>query len=422
MDGHDEQEFREFVIARQGALLRTACLLTGGWHSGEDLLQASLAKTCLAWPPDQGQGRRRGLRPHDDDPTWVSWWRRRRLDERSTHTPPEVAVEDVSHDDHDAVWQALAGPSPRQRAVLVLRFYEGLSEAEIAHVLGCSTGSVKSHAVPWPADHARPARRRDGRSGPMTVEDRIQASMAATVASPPELPGLYAGVTARAAVLRRRARPRRLSAHASWSWPPRSYRLLSPGVATRRRRAVPPPLPPVAPPTSAAPAPTSTTLPSPSAVVAAPAVPTSDSPGRRAGCAGAAHQRQRPAAAGQGQRLPARPVRHDPGVRGTEQPGGAAGDGRRHRPGGQLAHADGPARHAGLWRGVRPPVRDARRPLPRAGQASRSRASGERRRHPLRATMRCTTSTPGRRPTSSTRPSRVPGRRAHRRPDPDGHG
>jgi RNA polymerase sigma-70 factor, ECF subfamily len=146
MDEQDEVEFRAFVAARQAALLRTACLLTGGWHSGEDLLQASLAKTALAWPRIKDKGAAEAYVRTTMSRTWVSWWRRRSLDERSTGTPPEVAVQDVLRDDHNVVWQALAILSPRQRAVLVLRFYEGLSEVEIADVLGCSTGSVKSHA------------------------------------------------------------------------------------------------------------------------------------------------------------------------------------------------------------------------------------------------------------------------------------
>jgi RNA polymerase sigma-70 factor, ECF subfamily len=146
MERDDELEFRQFVAARQAALLRTAFLLTGGWHSAEDLLQSSLAKTCLAWPRIKDKAAAEAYVRTTMSRTWVSWWRRRRYEERSTETLPEVAVHDVLGDDRDVVWQALATLSARQRAVLVLRFYEGLSELEIADVLGCSTGSVKSHA------------------------------------------------------------------------------------------------------------------------------------------------------------------------------------------------------------------------------------------------------------------------------------
>lgn len=134
------------MAARQAALLRTAYLLTGGWHSAEDLLQASLTKTYLAWPRIKDKSAADAYVRTTMSRTLVSCWRRRRYDEHTTETLPEVAVHDVLGDDRDAVWQALATLSVRQRAVLVLRFYEGLSEAEIAHVLGCSPGSVKSHA------------------------------------------------------------------------------------------------------------------------------------------------------------------------------------------------------------------------------------------------------------------------------------
>ncbi len=146
MEEVDEQEFRVFVAARQASLLRTAYLLTGNLHSAEDLLQASLTKTYLAWPRIKDKSMAERYVRTTMSRTSVSWWRRRWRDERSTGTLPEVAVHDRVSDDQDEVWQALATLPVRQRAVLVLRFYEDLSEAEIADVLGCSNGTVKSHA------------------------------------------------------------------------------------------------------------------------------------------------------------------------------------------------------------------------------------------------------------------------------------
>jgi RNA polymerase sigma-70 factor (ECF subfamily) len=141
-----EQEFREFVTARQTALLRTAFLLTGSLPSAEDLLQTALTKTYLAWPRIKDKSLAERYVRTTMSRTWVSWWRRRSHTERVSETLPDVAFHDAPGEDRDEVWQALATLSVRQRAVLVLRFYEDLSEAEIADVLGCSPGAVKSHA------------------------------------------------------------------------------------------------------------------------------------------------------------------------------------------------------------------------------------------------------------------------------------
>jgi RNA polymerase sigma-70 factor (ECF subfamily) len=146
MDSTEEQQFRAFVAARQTALLRTAYLLTGSWHSAEDLLQTALTKTYLAWPRISDKAMVERYVRTTMSRTAVSSWRRRWHGEYATATLPEVAVQDPVIDDRDEVWEALASLPVRQRAVLVLRFYEDLSETEIAHVLGCSPGSVKTHA------------------------------------------------------------------------------------------------------------------------------------------------------------------------------------------------------------------------------------------------------------------------------------
>ncbi len=143
----DEASFEEFVRARSSALLRTAYLLTGDWGHAEDLLQVVLTATYRHWRrvgPDAPEAYvRRGLVNQH-----INRWRRRRFTERPLESaPPPLAPDDVTPvDDHDEVWQALQNVSPTQRAVLVLRYYEGLSEAEIAAVLTCAPGSVKAHA------------------------------------------------------------------------------------------------------------------------------------------------------------------------------------------------------------------------------------------------------------------------------------
>ncbi|MFU8870780.1 SigE family RNA polymerase sigma factor [Micromonospora sp. SL4-19] len=139
--------FDDFVVSRSPRLLRTAYLLTRDWASAEDLLQTALARAWEAWRRIDG----------DPEPyvrriivnAYASSWRRRWRGELPTADLPEVAVEADPHiglDDRDRLWRALGRLPRRQRAVLVLRYFEDLSEAEIADVLGCSIGTVKSQA------------------------------------------------------------------------------------------------------------------------------------------------------------------------------------------------------------------------------------------------------------------------------------
>lgn len=139
-------EFRDYVAARGAALLRTAYLLTGNRNDAEDLLQTALAKTYLAWGRIKERGALDGYVRRAMVNTHISWWRRRKLEEYPTDQIPESPVADRTADSdlQDVVWRALARLPKRQRAAVVLRYYEDLPETEIARILQISVGTVKS--------------------------------------------------------------------------------------------------------------------------------------------------------------------------------------------------------------------------------------------------------------------------------------
>lgn len=144
-----EEEFREFVAARSAALLRTAYLLAGDWATAEDLLQTALTKTYLAW---KRLGEIEAVEPYARRVlvnTATSWWRRRWHGERPTEILPERAAPDQIDEqlERDALWRHVKALPARQRAVLVLRFYEDLTEAQTAALLDISTGTVKSQTA-----------------------------------------------------------------------------------------------------------------------------------------------------------------------------------------------------------------------------------------------------------------------------------
>ncbi|WP_435831597.1 SigE family RNA polymerase sigma factor [Catellatospora methionotrophica] len=141
-----EDEFREFVTARSAALLRTAYLLAGDWATAEDLLQTALTKTYLAW---KRLGQIEAVEPYARRVlvnTATSWWRRRWHGERPTEFLPERAAPDNLEEqlERDVMWKHVKALPARQRAVLVLRFYEDMSEAQTAAMLQISPGTVKS--------------------------------------------------------------------------------------------------------------------------------------------------------------------------------------------------------------------------------------------------------------------------------------
>ena len=140
----DAEQFADFVSERSPALLRAAWLLTGDWHLAHDLVQVSLEKAWPRWGREvehpEAYVRRVMLT------TYLSWRRRRWVGEVPTAELPEQASEHHATDLRLALLTALAEVSPRQRAVLVLRYFEDLSVQETADALGCSTGAVKAHA------------------------------------------------------------------------------------------------------------------------------------------------------------------------------------------------------------------------------------------------------------------------------------
>jgi len=148
-DGSFETSFDAFVAARSGALLRSAYLLTGDQQLAEDLVQSALVKASLRWPRLVSTG--------DPEP-WirtvlyrehVSWWRRRKVPEVLAAEPPEPSSP-IAPDFVDTLVQAqtlrvaLLRLPPGQRAVIVLRHFEDRSDREVAALLGCSVGTLRS--------------------------------------------------------------------------------------------------------------------------------------------------------------------------------------------------------------------------------------------------------------------------------------
>ncbi len=144
-----EAAFHEFVAARSASLFRTALLMVGGDHQlAQDLLQESLVKTYVAWPRLRAVANAEAYARRVVVTTSISWWRRRSSHERPMDPLPELAVSDLA----DSVagrldlWPLVQALPPRQRAAVVLRYCEDLSEAQTAELMGCSVGAVKKNA------------------------------------------------------------------------------------------------------------------------------------------------------------------------------------------------------------------------------------------------------------------------------------
>jgi RNA polymerase sigma-70 factor (sigma-E family) len=144
----DDLAFRDYVSTRGRALLRTAYLLTGNLADAEDLVQAALAKTYQAWDRIEDRGALDGYVRRAMVNTHISWWRRRRLQEFPTDELPDRPVDDHAGDSdsdlQETLRRAIDRLPHRMRAAVVLRYYEDMTEAEVAERLGVSLGTVKS--------------------------------------------------------------------------------------------------------------------------------------------------------------------------------------------------------------------------------------------------------------------------------------
>jgi len=142
-----EEQFRTFVDARWEPLRRFAFALTGDLGHAEDLLQTALISCHRRWNHIRADNPEVYVRRAMINLN-TSWWRRRRVVEYPTTALPDVEVPDAMSrfDTRDEIWAALLALPTQMRAVLALRYLEDLPEAEVAAILGCSVGSVKSQA------------------------------------------------------------------------------------------------------------------------------------------------------------------------------------------------------------------------------------------------------------------------------------
>ena len=142
-----DEEFTDYLNARQPSLLRTAYLLTGNQHTAEDVLQTSLAKLYLSWDKVREANSMdayvRRIMVNENNSLWRRNWKKREfVQERMPEPVPH-------HDEYDEgadaeLWRVVQTLPPKARAVVVLRYYEQLSESETADLLGISVGTVKS--------------------------------------------------------------------------------------------------------------------------------------------------------------------------------------------------------------------------------------------------------------------------------------
>lgn len=140
-------EFAAYLAARQGSLLRTAYLLTGSQHGAEDLVQDTMAKLYLSWDrvarADSVDAYVRRTMINEHNSLWRRAWKRKEV---LTDVIPDrtAAADTASATSNPALWAFIQTLPRKQRAVVVLRYYEELSEAETADILGISIGTVKS--------------------------------------------------------------------------------------------------------------------------------------------------------------------------------------------------------------------------------------------------------------------------------------
>jgi RNA polymerase sigma-70 factor (sigma-E family) len=151
MQAADEASYKDFVTARRRALLRTAFLMTGDWHAAEDLVQEALTQLYVAWRrvqrgDDMMAYARRVLVNAHIDGTRRPWRREHAVDV----VPDRAAADPAESGDpytRERLLAALAFVPPRQRATLVLRFWEDLGVEQVADLMNCSSGNVKSQTA-----------------------------------------------------------------------------------------------------------------------------------------------------------------------------------------------------------------------------------------------------------------------------------
>jgi RNA polymerase sigma-70 factor (sigma-E family) len=149
------EEFAELVTARSAALHRAAYLMVGDAALAEDLVQEALVKTYVAWPRLRDPANAEAYCRKAITTTAISWFRRKSW----SHEGPGRQAEELhvsggtepGHADSVAqsqwLWEGLQQLPPRQRAAIVLRYYEDLTEAQTAHAMGCAVGTVKSQVA-----------------------------------------------------------------------------------------------------------------------------------------------------------------------------------------------------------------------------------------------------------------------------------
>jgi RNA polymerase sigma-70 factor (sigma-E family) len=162
-----DAEFVEYFASRSGAMRGTAYLLCGDWHRAEDLVSATFIKLYRAWSRISRHDTLDAYTRQTLVRTFISdgrrgWFRREHVADALPEPAPSGPV---ATEDRQVLLAALTRVPPRQRAVLVLRYWEDLSVEETARLLNCSTGTVKSQAArglqtlrglltePQPADH-----------------------------------------------------------------------------------------------------------------------------------------------------------------------------------------------------------------------------------------------------------------------------
>ncbi|WP_109509804.1 SigE family RNA polymerase sigma factor [Nocardioides speluncae] len=146
----DEAEFTALFASAWPRLFRATYAVAGDRELAEDALQSAFAKAWAAWPKvvaaDDRLAYLRRMAINEALARHRRSWTRREV---ATATPPDGSLPDptTALSGSDATWQAVAALPPRQRAVVVLRYYEDLTEREIADILGCRPGTVKSQAA-----------------------------------------------------------------------------------------------------------------------------------------------------------------------------------------------------------------------------------------------------------------------------------